>query len=212
VLSYFNLHTHQTHSNQNQKEILNYPVDQAIPSSYYSVSLHPWTLTKVKIGLTADFISGNYMDTNFIAIGECGLDKLCDTSFDLQLNAFRLMIETSEKHEKPLIIHCVKAFDELISLKKEFQPKQPWIIHGFRGKPMQAHQLIQQGFCLSFGPKHNFETIKDVPLWAIFVETDDSICPIEEVYRLIASERNVSVDYLAENTRNNAIKNLNLTI
>ncbi len=169
-------------------------------------------LSPEKLDQAVDFIFQNHSDKNFIAIGECGLDKLCETSFDLQTRTFRQMIELSEQYEKPLIIHCVKAFDELISLKKEYLPKQPWVIHGFRGNPIQAKQLIQQGFCLSFGPKHNIETIKNVPLWAVFTETDDSDCSIDEVYRLVASELNISVEELAGNIRNNAIKYLKLAI
>ena len=192
--------------------MLDCPLGNDLPSSYYSVSLHPWMLLPEKLDQAVDFISHNHLDKNFIAIGECGLDKLCETSFDLQTVAFRQMIKLSEQYEKPLIIHCVKAFDELISLKKEYLPKQPWIIHGFRGNPTQAKQLIQQGFCLSFGPKYNIETIKNVPLWAVFTETDDSDCPIDEVYRLVASELNISVEELAENIRNNAIKYLKLAI
>lgn len=210
--TFFNLHTHKNEGHPDGIAVLDCPLGEDLPSSYYSVSLHPWTLSSEKLDQAVAFISQNHLDKNFIAIGECGLDKLCETSFDLQTGAFRQMIKFSEQYEKPLIIHCVKAYDELISLKKESLPKQPWIIHGFRGNPIQAKQLIQQGFCLSFGPKHNIETIKNVPLWAIFTETDECDCSIDEVYRLVASELNVSVEDLAEIIRNNAIKYLKLAI
>lgn len=183
-----------------------------LPPAYYSVSLHPWTLTLEKLNQAVDFISQNHSEKYFIAIGECGLDKVCDTPFELQAKAFRHIIELSEKYEKPLIIHCVKAFDELISFKKEFHSKQTWIIHGFRGNPTQAQQLIQQGFCLSFGSKHNIETIKTVPLGAIFAETDDSDSSIEEVYRLISFELNISTNMLSRQIQDNAVKYLNLHI
>ncbi|WP_243349881.1 TatD family hydrolase [Parabacteroides sp. FAFU027] len=210
--TFFNLHTHQNGEHPAEVAVLDCPSGKDLPSSFYSVSLHPWMLSPEKLDQAVDFIFQNHSDKNFIAIGECGLDKLCETSFDLQTRTFRQMIELSEQYEKPLIIHCVKAFDELISLKKEYLPKQPWVIHGFRGNPIQAKQLIQQGFCLSFGPKHNIETIKNVPLWAVFTETDDSDCSIDEVYRLVASELNISVEELAGNIRNNAIKYLKLAI
>ncbi len=211
-MNLFNLHTHYPSVSPNEIVIQDFSAEQILSSPYYSISLHPWTLDSNKPSQTTEAIKLKEKDHNFVALGECGLDKLCPTPFEFQFSAFRLMIELSEKYNKPLIIHCVKAFDEIIALKKEFQSKQTWIIHGFRGNPMQALQLIKQGFYLSFGPKHNSETIKLIPLGAIFAETDDSGDSIDSVYRLIASELNISVDDLARIILDNAIKYLNITI
>ncbi len=208
----FNLHTHLNPSEPNEIGIRDFPFNQINPKTYYSISIHPWTLSPEILFNTTDCIHAHSSDINFVAIGECGLDKLCSTPFDLQLKSFREMIEISEALNKPLIIHCVKAFNELILLKKEFKPKQTWIIHGFRGNPNQALQLINHGFCLSFGAKHNSETIKVIPLEAFFAETDNSENPIGSVYCLIACELNISANKLAQITLNNARKYLNITI
>ena len=53
---------------------------------------------------------------------------------ELQLAVFKEQVKLSEKLGLPLIIHCVKAMDELLAVKKEFRPQQAWIWHGFRGK------------------------------------------------------------------------------
>ena len=52
-----------------------------------------------------------------IMIGECGLDKVWGPTLDIQEASFRRHIELSEKHQKPLIIHCVKAYNEIIAIK-----------------------------------------------------------------------------------------------
>jgi TatD DNase family protein len=70
-------------------------------------------------------------DENCFALGECGLDKITASDFELQKVVFKKQIQLSEKHQKPLIIHCVKAHQELIEIKKELKPKQVWIFHGF---------------------------------------------------------------------------------
>ena len=114
----------------------------------------------------------------------------------LQVAVFKEQVELSEKYELPLIIHCVKAMDELFALRKERAPKQPWIWHGFRGKPEQAKQLLQKGFYLSFGMHYSSEAMNVVPDSRLFLETDDSPVDIEDVLRDAAKVRGVEVETL----------------
>ncbi len=69
-----------------------------------------------------------------IALGEAGLDKRCDTPFDLQVEAFQAIALLASRHRLPLLIHAVKSSEKLIALKKRMKPENAWIIHGFRGK------------------------------------------------------------------------------
>ena len=39
------------------------------------------------------------------ALGECGLDKITASDFELQKEVFKKQIQLSEKYKKPLIIH-----------------------------------------------------------------------------------------------------------
>ena len=64
-------------------------------------------------------------------------------------------------------------------VKKEFQPKQAWIWHGFRGKPEQAKQMLDKGLYLSFGEFYSDEAMRVVPDDRLFLETDDSELDIE---------------------------------
>ena len=150
----------------------------------YSIGIHPWKINEARLSTYIDFIERYAAFDCVKAIGECGLDKLCNTPWSAQLRAFVAQIKISETLKKPLIIHCVKAYDELIALKKEMAPCQAWIIHGFRGKPEQMKQLVNRpGLYLSFCPKFNKKTFQLTPLDRVFVETDDSKCTIEEVYK-----------------------------
>ena len=69
-----------------------------------------------------------------LAVGEAGLDKLAEAPLTLQIEVFEYQARLAEEANKPLIIHLVKAVDELLKLKQKIQPVKPWIIHGFRGK------------------------------------------------------------------------------
>ena len=79
----------------------------------------------------------------------------------------------SEKNSLPLILHVVKAFPEIIALKKELKPRQPWIIHGFRGKPELAKELHRHGFFLSLGERHNPDAAAIIPAERLLLESDE---------------------------------------
>ena len=142
-------------------------------------------------------------EKQLVAVGEAGLDKLAAAPMQLQVAVFKEQVELSEKYELPLIIHCVKAMDELLALRKERAPKQPWIWHGFRGKPEQAKQLLQKGFYLSFGMHYSSEAMNVVPDSRLFLETDDSLLDIEDILCQAARVRGVEVEALREVIRRN---------
>ena len=66
-----------------------------------------------------------------LAIGECGLDKACDTNFKLQQQVFTTQVNWANEIKKPLIIHCVRAYGEVLSLLQKNNNKVPVIFHGF---------------------------------------------------------------------------------
>jgi TatD DNase family protein len=101
-----------------------------------------------------------------------------------------------------MIIHCVQAWQEIIALKKEIRPKVPWIIHGFRGKPELAGQLINHGFYLSFGDTILYQnnttaqSLKSIPEDFLFLETDISEHTIESIYQAASVIKNLPLDVM----------------
>lgn len=127
------------------------------------------------------------------AVGECGLDKLCDTPWEVQLAVFRRHVAVSEQLCVPLLIHCVKALDDIVALRHRMHPAQPWIFHGFRGKPQQLRTLLDAGFYVSFGWHFNEESIQACPSERLLLETDDAPIEIADHYRQVAAIRGISV-------------------
>ena len=121
-----------------------------------------------------------------VAIGETGLDKRAATPLTQQMELFRVSADLSEKHNLPLIIHCVKAWDELIALRRTLRPRQTWIIHGFRGGAEQARQLLRQGFPLSFGEHFHPDAVRAAYPDHLFAETDERGADIHIVYARLA--------------------------
>lgn len=155
---------------------------------YCSLGFHPWFTDTYSEDLFQK-LEMYAVDKRCVAIGECGLDKNCNVPFDMQLFVFEKQISLSEKLQKPLIIHCVGYFNELFELKKALQPKQLWIIHGFRRKQELALQALNIGFALSFGERYNEKSVRVTPFDKLFVETDESTHSIERIYQQIAKSK-----------------------
>lgn len=161
----------------------------------FSCGLHPWYSEDSDEQMA--YLKEIVEDDRIIAIGETGLDKLKGPTYDAQIPVFEQHIALSEKLHKPLIIHCVKAWDELIRIYSAQKPKQPWILHGYRGKPELTKRLIKLGFYFSLGEHINIESTKLIPLDKIFCETDESTLAIEEIYFQAAQAKNIKLDFLA---------------
>lgn len=178
---------------------------QACPNASvaFSVGLHPWNVDEEEWEEKVEQVRQKAALPRVWAIGECGLDKLCGASFDLQMKAFRAQIAIAEEARKPMVIHCVKAFSELMALRKETEADSvrrkrrpmPWVIHGFRGKPDLAKQIMAKGLLLSFGHSYNTETLCQVFNFGrpFFLETDDCHLPICQIYEQVARSLGVDV-------------------
>ena len=171
------------------------------PGHYFSAGLHPWDVT----GNDEDSfrkLEGLIANPRVLAIGECGFDTLKGPSHQLQEQAFIRQVELSERFNKPMILHIVRDTDTIIRLRKTLKPTQPWLIHGFRGGPEQMNQLYAHGILVSFGLKHNPESLKQIPSDRLFLETDGH-CPINQVIESSASERSQT----PESIKNQILKN-----
>ena len=149
--------------------------------------IHPWRADET-------FVVPELKDK--IAIGECGLDTACGVSMDKQLKVFTQQVELSEQEEKPLIIHCVKALDQLLRLRRELHPTMPWMFHGFRGKPQQLRSLLAAGFYISFGFHYNEESLNLCPIERLMLETDANDCSIVNLYKDVTKLRSISMSSL----------------
>ncbi len=134
---------------------------------------------------------------NVLAIGECGLDKLCHTAWNLQVVVFKQQIELANKLNKPLIIHCVRAFDELLQVFEENPPIVPVIVHGFNKKDNIAERLVSAGMYISFGAAILKDSspaalaLKNMPADRFFLETDNADISIGDMYHAAAVIREI---------------------
>jgi TatD DNase family protein len=174
---------------------------------FCSVGIHPWNAEQDNLE-DLERLFRYCSDTRWIAIGECGLDKNISTPFATQKSIFEGQISYSESLKKPLIIHCVGYFNELLEIRNKFRPEQLWIVHGFRGKPELAKQLLKTGISLSFGEKRNAASVAVTPIDRLYVETDESLLPVEQFYREIAEIKNCRPENLNAGKKLLHLKNI----
>lgn len=175
IADFADIHSHNHTAGDDT--IVNLDYCEPVPAEgYYSIGLHPWHTDMPNDALAAaiDEVRRKASDKRIVAIGECGIDRLRGATIDTQTSVFRQHVAISEIVAKPLIIHAVRSFDILLSLKKELKPQQLWIIHGFRGKAALARQLLDAGFALSYGEKFNPEALAITPADRLFTETDNT--------------------------------------
>lgn len=173
--------------------------------------MHPWFIKHQTIETAFLRLKSCTHHPKILAIGECGLDKCIDTPMSVQIEVFSRQVQLSEELGKPLIIHCVRAFAELLQLKKSLAPTQPWIMHGFTGKPALAAQLIQHDCYISFG-KALLQTgsqatlaLQAIPLEQLFLETDAAGVSIDTIYAAAAKIRGIDPINLRRQIHSNFI-------
>jgi TatD DNase family protein len=208
-MKYINLHTHQFTDRHDILEIVNqYPneFDAGIP--HYSIGIHPWYIVADRIEEDLVMIESKLELENCLALGECGLDKRIEIPFDLQIAVFEKQLLLAEKYQKPIIIHCVAAFQEVIEIKNRLKISVPLIIHGFSKNEETAQQLIKNGFYLSFGKyllrNPDLETVfQNVPNDQFFLETDTIEEGIREVYQLAAKYKKMELEIVLDQVQRN---------
>lgn len=165
----------------------------AMPAQPFSVGVHPWHADAPAEAF--ELVEKWGSNDLCLAIGECGIDRRRQPDIDIRLqkSLFERHVELSENLCKPLVIHCVAAADVLLDVRRRMHPRMPWAVHGFRGKPQLAAELLRHGMWLSLGARFNAATAAMIPAGRLLLETDDA-CPavtIQEVVKSVAAARNV---------------------
>lgn len=140
--------------------------------AWYSAGIHPWDTVESPSQEVWSWLEAMAADPRVAAIGECGLDALRGAPLDTQEQLFRRQLELAASVGKPVIVHCVRAWHRLLAMHAPRRYGIPMIIHGFRGKPALARQLLDDGYDLSFGTHHNAESYDHCPTPRRHRETD----------------------------------------
>lgn len=194
-MEFFDFHHHKK---QLAYGIYNIDIETSAPDFLYSAGIHPKDIDEENIEDQFKWLQ-YVISENCFAIGECGLDSTVLSSMKLQEDVFLRQIQMANDFKKPIIIHCVRKFYEVIFFRKFSQ--QPMIIHGFNKKENVAEDLLKNNFYLSFGKAvlYNLSlqnTVKKIPLDKFFLETDNDNFNIADLYLKVSELKGISLEKL----------------
>jgi TatD DNase family protein len=204
-MKYINIHVHSPFCDNSDVislvDISPSAPSMSISTPYCTYGIHPWSLTEENAEPQLHQLETLLQNNAIVAIGEVGFDAVRGADLDLQYHIFEEVVSLSEHYRKPLIVHCVKAWDRLLSLYKNRKAKQTWIIHGFRGNYELALQLIKHNMSLSFGHKllknGKLQSVfSEIPIDSAFLETDNAEVNIVDVYQAAAIIRKIDEEML----------------
>ena len=196
---YIDIHTHHENSAPEVITLHSYSLNEEIvhPSSPFCAGIHPWKLSDTDVEQAL-----NYLRTApLAAIGEIGLDYAKSQDKTLQQDLLKQQLQVAEARQLPVILHCVKAYHDLLPLLKTFQ-LQAVIFHGYTGSYEQTEKILQSGYYLSLGEQslrsdRTVAAVRELHPWQqLFLETDTSVLPIPEIYRRASQALQISSESL----------------
>jgi len=179
---YIDVHTHGQLLEDGAISIVNvfaHRLEDAHNYGCVSVGLHPWHVDDIIdieecISNMETFCKGN---GKVIAIGEIGLDRACGIDFQKQIAVFKKQLLVAQKLDLPVIVHCVRAYPDVIACIKDLKLTIPIILHNFCANNQVVQQLLKYNVYFSLGNRslgfYSTGTLA-VPTERMFLETDDT--------------------------------------
>lgn len=199
---FFNAHTHHLSNDSTVLELYNqFPNKLNNGVKLFSIGIHPAYIKTSSIEEEIRLIKQNLSNKNCLAIGEIGLDKLCETDFKLQIEVFEQQLKIAEEFKIPVIIHSVRAYQEILQIRKKMKLTIPFMFHGFNKNEQLLHQILVQNCFVSFGKNllsnKNLQIIfAKISANQFFLENDASEIPIKEIYAFAANLRKITIEEL----------------
>ena len=193
------------------------------PGVYSAFGLHPMLAAHYEEPLLENLAG---YAANAVAIGEIGLDyALTGVSREAQATALRGQLRLAVRMGLPVIIHCRRAFDDLIHILREERVREVGgVMHAYSGSPEMARIFAKEGLLISLSGTLTYNNaVKSplvasrIPLEQLLLETDaPDMAPephrgkvnepayLPETARAVARVREIGVDEVARVTTTNA--------
>lgn len=197
---FVDIHTHNW-SRSNHIRVASVFLDDDIDGveSPICVGLHPWHSNS----------SGSDLERRFapylgkaVALGEIGLDRSIQIHIKKQAELFVAQLEIAQKYHLPVVIHCVKAYSDLLAIIPTYK-ELTYIFHGFYANEQILNSLLSYKSYFSVGirelqrPK-GAALIRRIPINRLFLETDEGSTGIEDVYNAASKATGIDITELRE--------------
>lgn len=209
---FVNIHTHNPDSGNNISVKNTYfftELETQNENLFLSIGLHPWDIEKYEFNVFFDSLKRALNQKKLRFVGEIGIDRAISTDISLQKTIFEKQLLLAEKNSVPVIIHCVRAYSDILQILRKHKPTVALIFHDFRANETIYEQLNRYNSYFSFGKVLFSRTGKvlsyfsNIPLSRKFFETDDADISIEKIYKQAAGLRKMDLEALKSQIFNN---------
>ncbi len=178
-MQFVDIHSHI--KNTDAVQILDIATDKikAVDAEFFSTGIHPKLFDVATLEKDFDIVELLCGYKNCVAVGETGLDRSVD-NFEMQTKIFERQISIAKKYSKPLIVHCVRAYNDVLFYVKKHNFKNPVVFHCYNANIQTTQSLLKYPqFYFSFSDRFlsmpkNIEQIKAISIERLFVETDNN--------------------------------------
>ena len=112
---------------------------------HYALGIHPWYCSQnwqADVSLLEQYLAAGRDEPSLVAVGECGLDGFHRDSWQWQRPCFEAHLALAQRYQLPIIIHSVKAHNEVLELLKRYPLEKGGVIHGFYGGMQLAKRYL----------------------------------------------------------------------
>ncbi len=218
-IEWIDFHTHDKRGEAHVLRVLSLEAEDAVhriafqePNMLFTVGLHPWRLDADQsvFNRRLNLLKSLAKRQHVVGLGEAGLDRLHGPGLECQCKYFSAFLSLADELNKTVIVHCVRCFPELLSIKKLFPDRVRLMIHGFNAKTPLLEQLIQHNCRISLGAQGvarddvmNWFRLHPEYISSLCLETDDSGLSIKTIYEQAARQLQISLDELSQIMKTN---------
>lgn len=201
-------------------------------NKYAALGLHPCFMAQHSIKSDISLLD-HLLDTHkeIVAVGECGLDLFIDDpQIEDQQSLLDAQLSLAKRYNLPVVLHVRRAVDLVLKALRRHQLARGGIAHAFSGSVQQALQLHDLGFLIGVGGSVTYPRaqrlrvlVSTCPIEWIALETDAPDMPlsgfqgqinqpyqVRAVAQTVSELRGESLEYVAQQTRNNVLRLLRL--
>jgi TatD DNase family protein len=201
---YLDAHIHSANLETNTQSIISLDprnIDQhLIQNHFFTLGLHPWWINEAPIENVLSEINKLKTHQNFIALGECGLDRHRNQNFNVQVEVFKQQLLYAKQNNIPCVtLHCVRAFSDILEILKEVNYLGNLFFHDYNGNPETTETLLQLNSYFSLGFKildaktKAARSLNIIPINRLFLETDNFEVSLHQLYEHTAKIKNLTV-------------------
>lgn len=208
-MNYLDVHTHHSRASRRSKEIISLDIRKALEIGYiaqgpFTLGVHPWYIDEIVIDEAYQIIEEATENEYFMSMGELGLDRIIKVPMHRQEEVFTKQVEIAkDKNVSSLVLHCVRAYPDVLNIIKKTNYKGSLIFHDYNGNPDITTQLLKFNSYFCFGEKlfdeksGGYRSFKHIPNDRILLESDDmEERRIEDVYQMASKLLNIDINKL----------------